>query len=390
MTTFKRGLVALSADPITYGHLDIIKRAKDQCDEVIVAVMDNPQKRHSYTLSLGERRLIAKKAVMQQALDGVQVIGSSGLLLDVYLRESCDAIFRGVRNAKDRDYEEEQAEVNVHFLPQLAGRFHYIESRPDLKHVSSTLVKEAVRNGLDADKLVPMFVKQLLEEKILGQYRIGITGCISVGKSSVAQALTAEAAQAGLQATHLNVDDFLRQLYDENTRAAMDIRLALMERFGAEVASHLGLKVDRKALAAKIFDKQTSDADRQFVVDLTLPHVHRLFRQEIVGLKGLVVVEWAQMAEMDMGAWTNNNVILVDSPDRQKFIEARGLDPVRVRHMARLQLSAEDKLKRLGAAAIAAQSGEVLLHENRFRADGKPPLPTGLLPEVRRLFPTLK
>src|SRR5688572_1385691 len=293
----RRGLVALSADPATFGHLDLIARSAAKCRELVVLVANNDRKLGSYCFPLAERTAMVERAVGEAGIGNVRVVGSSGLLVDVYLREGCDRLFRGVRNEKDVDYEEEQAQLNRMILPALDGRIEYVEAARDLKLVSSTLVKAFVDLYLDVDKFVPMFVKRMLEEKRLEQKRITVTGGIAVGKSWVAAELASQAAAAGPAAKHINVDQLLRDVYDEASPGAQVVRDALAKQFGEAVLAPDGMTVDRRRLAEFLFVRGADD-HRQFVTDLTMPHVARKYREAIASCKGLVILEWAQTAEM--------------------------------------------------------------------------------------------
>lgn len=383
----RRGLVALSADPVTFGHLDLIARSAAKCRELVVLVANNDRKLGSYCFPLAERTAMVERAVREAGTGNVRVVGSSGLLVDVYLYEGCDRLFRGVRNEKDVDYEEEQAQLNRMILPALDGRIEYVEAARDLKLVSSTLVKAFVDLYLDVDAFVPMFVKRMLEEKRLQQQRITVTGGIAVGKSWVAAELARQATAAGPGAKHINVDQLLRDVYDEASPGAQLVRDALAKRFGDAVLAPDGMTVDRRRLAEWLFVRGADD-HRQFVTDLTMPHVARKYREALAGFKGLVILEWAQTAEMDMGRWTNNNVIVVDSPDRPAFLAKRGVDPERIALMDEIQWSAARKVDVLTERASRDKSGTVIRYANRMheyeesaRADV-----AQLLGQVRTIF----
>lgn len=364
--THRRGLVALSADPVTFGHLDLIRRAAAKCRELVVLVANNDRKLGSYCFPLAERTAMVERAVDEADIRNVRVVGSSGLLVDVYLREGCDRLFRGVRNEADVDFEEEQAKLNCMILPAIKGRFEFVQADQNLKLVSSTLVKAFVDLCLDVDAFVPMFVKRMLEEKRLGQQRITVTGGIAVGKSWVAAELARQATAAGPGARHINVDQLLREVYDEASPGAQLVRDALAQHFGYAVLAPDGLTVDRRRLAEWLFVRGAYD-HRQFVTSLTMPHVARKYREAIAGCRGLVILEWAQTAEMDMGRWTNNNVIVVDSPDRPAFLAKRGVDPDRIALMDEIQWSAERKADALSERATRDRSGTVIRYANRIR-----------------------
>lgn len=388
----RRGLVALSADPITYGHLDLIGRAAAKCRELVVLVANNDRKLGSYSFALPERVAMAERAIGDTTVRNARVVGSSGLLVDVYLREGCDRLFRGVRNEKDVDFEEEQATLNCMILPAIQGRFEFIQADPKLRLVSSTLVKAFVQLRLDVDRFVPMFVKQALEERLLGQYRVTVTGGIAVGKSWVAAELARQAKAAGIEATHVNVDQLLRDVYDEDSPGAQDVRDEIARRWGEASLAPGRKSVDRKTFAERLFRPGAdADADRRIVTELTMPHVARKYREALAAAKGLVVVEWAQTAEMDMGTWTNDNVIIVDSPDREAFIAKRSIAPDRIALMDEIQWTPERKARWLSGRAKADGSGTVIRYANRLRAaedDARADV-AGLFAQVRALFPGL-
>lgn len=364
----RRGLVALSADPVTFGHLDLIRRAAAKCRELVVLVANNDRKLGSYCFPLAERTAMVERAAAEAGIGNVRVVGSSGLLVDVYLREGCDRLFRGVRNEKDVDFEEEQATLNCMILPAIEGRFEFVQADPKLKLVSSTLVKAFVDLHLDVDKFVPMFVKQALEQKRLGQMRVTVTGGIAVGKSWVAAELARQATSGGPGAIHVNVDQLLRELYAEDSPGAQLVREDIGGMFGPEALTPDRKDIDRRWMADRLFRAGDSAArERDHVTALTMPHVARKYREAIAGRKGLVVVEWAQTAEMDMGSWTNNNVIVVDSPDRQAFLAKRNVPADRIALMDDIQWSAERKAAVLGERAARDKHGTVIRYANRLR-----------------------
>jgi len=394
-TQCRRGLVAISGDPVTFGHLDLVAQAATRCrDELVVAVLNNDKKVRAgaYLFDLKERTEMTLRAVRERQIPKVRVIGSSGLLVDIYLREGCDMLFRGVRDAKDRVYEKEQKELNQLILPSV--KFTIVDSAVELRMVSSSMVKEFVSHGLDVDRFVPLFVKRAMEERLLGQYRIAVTGPIAVGKSWVAAELVRQVTQNHAFAGHFNLDDLVRKLYSEESAGAQRVRDDLAELCeGHHVLSVDRANVDRKVLAALLFREGDEAAElREAVTALTMPHIARLYREMLRGFKGLVVLEWAQLAEMSMGAWTNHNVVVVDSPDRALFLERRGIDVERMRVMEAIQWSAARKASILGDRAAADGGGEVIVFQNalhRDETDARKAV-TALRKKVFDLFPGLR
>ena len=352
-----RGLVPLSADPMTYGHIDLITRASTQCRELIVLIALNDGKCGSYVLPLCERVLMARRAL--RAIKNVRVIESEGLLVDVFLREGCDVVFRGIRNEADKTYEETQMRYHDLILPGFSQRVVYLPARQELRDISSSLVKAFVSHGVDVSPFVPLFVKARLEELIVGQFLIGVSGGMASGKSYVA----AQLAQH-LGGTHVNFDEFLRELYVEDSPGAQLVRDRLAELLGRDVLSPDGKSVERQTLKVRIFDPHCPNDVRRAVHDLTTPHVLRLYRKYLKGVRGVVLVEWAQLVEMGLANLVNNRVIVVDSPDRDELLKKRGIDRDAFDRVAAHQWSVEQKVSTLESVVARDQFGSVVAYEN--------------------------
>ena len=146
------GIVPGSFDPITFGHLDIIKRASGLCDVVFVAVMINDQKQ--YMFDLDARLSIAKAAC--EGMDNVSVISSRGMLFELARELSAEVIIKGVRNDVDREYEEKMAEYNSAMYPQ--AKTLLLEADSALTEVSSTSVRELINSGGELEGSLPRAV----------------------------------------------------------------------------------------------------------------------------------------------------------------------------------------------------------------------------------------
>ena len=151
MKSEKKGiaLVPGSFDPITYGHIDIIKRAAEKYEQVHVAVMINSEKR--YTFSLEERTKIATVAV--QSFSNVDVISSDGMLWELARDLGADAIVKGYRNSTDLEYEKKMAEFNEAQYPN--AKTVLLPSAPELVAVSSTAVREKLSDNKSLDDFLP-------------------------------------------------------------------------------------------------------------------------------------------------------------------------------------------------------------------------------------------
>ncbi len=134
-------IVPGSFDPITYGHIDIVKRAAKQYDVVYLAVMINTQK--EYMFSISERKQIAMAALAD--IENVEVISSEGMLWELAKELSASAIVKGYRNDKDLEYEINMAEYNKQHYPN--AETILLKSNPCLINVSSTAVREKIQKS---------------------------------------------------------------------------------------------------------------------------------------------------------------------------------------------------------------------------------------------------
>ena len=137
-----------SYDPITLGHLDIIKRAAEKYDEVFVVAFVNPNKK--YRFSLEDR--VAMMMLATEELDNVLVSYSDGLVVDYMRERGIKKIIKGYRTEKDLPWEREQAEYNMKF-----GGYEteLVRCREGFEDISSTMAREAIEKGEDCERLLP-------------------------------------------------------------------------------------------------------------------------------------------------------------------------------------------------------------------------------------------
>lgn len=157
----KKAVYLGSFDPITYGHIDLIKRALKIFDKVIVAVADNSSKQTLFTLE--ERVELIKKATAN--LKGVEVDSFKGLAVDYVRSKGSSIIIRGLRMLSDFEYEFQMALTNRRLSRVVETIF--LMPNETYSYLSSKLIKEAVFLGADVTYFVPKFVARALEKKIL-------------------------------------------------------------------------------------------------------------------------------------------------------------------------------------------------------------------------------
>lgn len=149
-----------SFDPITNGHLSIIKRALRIFDKVIIAVSENDPK--SPLFSLDERVDLIKRL----NLDNVEVIPFKGLLVDLCKKEKANVLIRGLRAVSDFEYELQLALVNRRMSKEVETMFLMTDYK--YHYLSSSLVKDMARFSGSIDGLVPEHVKIALQERFNG------------------------------------------------------------------------------------------------------------------------------------------------------------------------------------------------------------------------------
>jgi len=149
-----------SFDPVTNGHLDLIERGEKMFDQLIVAVLENVEKRPLFSV---KERVAMLREVTKQWND-VEVDVFDGLLVDYARRKNAGVILRGIRAVSDYEYELQMALMNRKLEPRLETVFML----PGLSYsyLSSKLVREIAHLGAPLDGLVPPIVEERLRAKV--------------------------------------------------------------------------------------------------------------------------------------------------------------------------------------------------------------------------------
>lgn len=149
-----------SFDPFTRGHRDIARRAAKICDKLYVAVMNNSAKNNLFTL---DERVDMAKTVLQD-YPNIEVIGSDGLLVDIFKDLGCNAVVRGIRSETDFRFEAEMALANKLLYPNYDVTL--LPCRDDLSLISSSIVKEVGFLGGDISGMVPGQIVELVTDRL--------------------------------------------------------------------------------------------------------------------------------------------------------------------------------------------------------------------------------
>lgn len=156
----KRAICPGSFDPVTRGHVDIIKRASAMFDYVIVAVMVNPNKKPSFTIQ--ERIKLLGLAISE--LDNVEIVSFDGLLADYARERKASAIVKGLRAMSDFEYEFQMALANKKLNKDLETVF--FTTSAENMYLSSSMVKQISRFGGDISGFVPECIHEEIKDRL--------------------------------------------------------------------------------------------------------------------------------------------------------------------------------------------------------------------------------
>jgi pantetheine-phosphate adenylyltransferase len=146
-----------SFDPITIGHVDLVKRAIPLFDKIIIAIGINASKKYLYSL---EERMAHLEAVFAND-DKVEVDTYQGLTAHYCTKVKSRYLLRGLRNASDFDYEKTISQLNNIVGEGIETIF--LIAQPEVSHISSTIVREIIKGGGDASPFLPDEILGMLE-----------------------------------------------------------------------------------------------------------------------------------------------------------------------------------------------------------------------------------
>lgn len=150
-----------SFDPITNGHIDLIRRALSIFDKIVVAIADNVEKEREYLFTMEQREVMVKETLKN--MDKVEVLRFKGLLADLVKKIDACSILRGLRAVSDFEYEFQMALMNRNLAPSCETFF--LMPSEKYTYLSSSLIKDIARFNGGISEFVPEVVERELKKK---------------------------------------------------------------------------------------------------------------------------------------------------------------------------------------------------------------------------------
>ncbi len=160
----RRAIYPGSFDPVTNGHLDIIERGCKLFDEIIIAILVNPDKRPFFSIDERREMLGEVLATIDRGNCVIRVDDFQGLLVHYAVAQQANAIVRGIRAISDYEYELQMALMNRRLEPSIETVF--MMPAETYSYVSSRLVKEVFQLGGELNGLVPSLVEARMRDKL--------------------------------------------------------------------------------------------------------------------------------------------------------------------------------------------------------------------------------
>lgn len=349
MTT---AIYAVSGDPWTKGHTDIVRRVLQIFDRVIVAIGVNPKK--NYTFPLEMRKKLAEYSLTKYRYQ-VEVVPFEGLLVDFAYTQGVKTIVRGIRDDIDFNFEKSMFQVNI---TQKGIDEIFLFPRPEVEFISSSAVRELHRNQGDITKYVVLRVKQAMEVYLSNQRLVGVTGTVGAGKTYMANRLCEIGRKNPdrwkMDFHNIELDAIGRDLLSKDTRPfAKAMRLNLINAWedNSLLADPMDPQcfINPKKLASKIFSQANALATYN---SISRDPILFELQNQLRGKTGLIFINSALLIEAGLTPLCNNNVLFITAPEdfRISNLESRGYSGTDLSGRMNGQFSESEKIEAFSKA----------------------------------------
>ncbi|BBM88936.1 phosphopantetheine adenylyltransferase [Spirochaetota bacterium] len=378
----KQALFPISADPLTYGHLNVIEKALTLCDDsLIIVLLDNYYKKSS--LPLPKRLALTKKAIdyhfttadtphfamnrsSQPLVKKIELVSWDGFLHDFMIERNIFTVIRGLRTTQDLSYERTiYSGYETQLKPLgLKPNVIYIMCDRTYQDISSSLVKKLALRGGTLTSLVPLPIKQSLEQTLRHQYKLIVTGSMGSGKSTLIPKLIANLKKANIEAHHIDMDSIVATLYEMIAQGEKPM-------LNQQLATYFSLKTpfSKQDIRKIIFapNRPNPKKDLQFLQQTLAPYIHSAYKQIIATQQGLLLIEAPQVIEYDLLKESNGFVLNVhcsETERKKRLLQTRDLSKTELANREALTLSAKERLGLLKKSLSALNHGHLFSYDN--------------------------
>lgn len=330
----QKAIYAITWDPITYGHIDVIKRVSDKFD-LSIWIWVNADKIWKTTFSPEERVMLIK-----QALPDFEVKYFTGLLVDYAFEQGISTIIRWIRWPWDLELETNL--FNAWVSQWNSVETFFVLAKQNQSCTSSSTVKALLKEQWFINEYVPLNVKQALESRLLWQYIVWITWIIWVWKSYIWEKFVEYWEKIWIPVHNIDLDKIWHDiLCNLETDWYKKIREQLVNIFSKEIIWENSF-INRKKLGEIVFwHKKEMEKLNKIMYQ---PILVRL-RKEMQNKKWIILLNWALIWEFEMNELCNNNIILIDS-DKNELTERlrkRWLTDIQIKNRIESQFGYEQK-----------------------------------------------
>jgi len=359
----KVGLYGFSADPITYGHIDIIKRSLSIFDKLHVCVFNNNSKK--YILDFNKRIELVKNVL--SPFKNIYVTGFSGLLVDYAYKHNIYFLVRGIRNITDLNYESDISFANLSQLKDIETI--YLFAKPELTNISSSMTKILESDMGDISGYVPLAVKSELEQINEQQFRLVLTGSICSGKSTIAGKLFKALAVTKKYFHEIDLDKITDAIYaSKKEYYKKKLFKKLVNCFGNDILKTNGT-VNKRTLSKKIFSDKSGRLIRELDGIMKEPLWYEL-RKHLKNKQGLILISGAIIPEKNWLSIANNNVLFIDIHKKAQIKRLIKRDKIpQTKALLKISYSSpsKQKLKNIRAIQQSDNYGKTIIFDNSSR-----------------------
>ncbi len=367
-----KAVFPLSADPITKGHLDLIKRSLKITQNLYVLILNNLTK--SSTFSLEERKALTDASLSHMRnKNNLHLFTSENTLTDFCNKKKIFYIIRGIRTPLDVQNEREINNIYLKENPKL--EFIYLLAKPEFREVSSSLAKALFERDLDTKHYFPLPAKQALEIKKKEQYKLIVTGVIASGKNFVCEKLTHYFKSQGVSSYEIDFDKIVNEIYENiNLKKLSPVKKKLCEYFDIDKK----LILTKEMIIQKVFLKITKEnlifENLVFLQDVLSPVISNIYKKKIRNKKGIILLNAPLAAEYKMLGEANNNLlyIKVSLENQKKYLYERDKLPKEILDKKILAAKpSQEKLKLIKNQIKKDGYGKIFFFNNNLKLTEK-------------------